>query len=174
MKKTILLIALLLGTLQAHAQLFPIADVNNNHYEIGFQGGVIGLGKELTLAGFGINATIWGAYIDFLLNGAQHASSKEVGEWRDNQGIAIHVGYQIPITRYVRIIPLVGYGEINEGITNGYKYSVDKNGIHNSYKADWRHGGFDAGGSVCVNIGFVSFYVTGTIWSVSGGVGIEF
>ena len=174
MKKIILVLALVLGTIAANAQIFPIAKVNNHHYEFGFQGGAIGIGKEFTRAGFGINATAWGVYIDFLLHGAEHSTTTQVGEWEDTQAVAIHLGYQIPITQHVRIIPLVGYGEINSGITNGYKYSVDKNGIHNSYKANWRHGGFDAGGSLCINFGFVSAYLTGTIWSVSGGIGFAF
>lgn len=174
MKKIILAIALLCGTFAANAQVFPIAKVNNHHYEIGFQGGAIGLGKEFVLGGFGFNVTVWGVYFDMLIHGAEHAGSTKLGPWNDKQGIALHLGYQIPITEWLRIIPLVGYGEINEGITDGSQYTIDKNGIHNRYRATWRHGGFDAGGALCFNFKFVSVYLTGSIWSVSGGVGFAF
>ena len=174
MKKFLLVLVLLFGALVSHAQIFPVADVNNHHYEVGFQGGAIGLGKELTLAGFGFNLTVWGVYFDLLINGAEHAGSTKVGTWNDNQGVAVHLGYQIPITQWLRVIPLVGYGEINTGITDGRDYTIDKNGVHNRYRATWRHGGFDAGGSLCFNIKYVSIYLTGTMWSVSGGVGFAF
>lgn len=140
----------------------------------GFQMGTIGLGKEFTLFGFGFNFTYKSIYVDFLVNGAEHGSSSQVGTWNDNQGIAVHLGYKVPINEKLSLIPMIGYGEINEGITNGYKYSADENGIHNSYSATWRHGGLDLGASAVLNMGKYDIYLTGTLWSVSAGIGVSF
>lgn len=175
MKKTLLLIIVLSSVVwSSQAQKATISEVNNRHYEIGVQLGSVGIGRDLTLFGFGINATIWGVYIDFLLNGAEHHSSKKVGHWNDNQGVVLHIGYQLPITKHFRIIPMIGYGEVNEGVTDGYNYNIDENGVHNSYKATWRDKGVDVGASAVFHFGMLNIYATGSLWSVYGGLGIEF
>lgn len=173
MRKTLVLIVFFITGLSVMAQS-RIAEVNNNKYAIGIQFGEVGIGKSQTLFGGGINAIIWGVYVDFLLHPNAHHSSTEVGTWHDKQGIATHIGYQIPFSKTFRIIPMIGYGEVNEGITDGSDYSIDGSGVHNKYHATSRDGGFDFGAAFVLNFGILNIYATTTYWSLSAGVGIEF
>lgn len=67
MRKTLVLIVFFITGLSVMAQS-RIAEVNNNKYAIGIQFGEVGIGKSQTLFGGGINAIIWGVYVDFLLH----------------------------------------------------------------------------------------------------------
>ena len=180
MKKTILVLAILLGSISANAQWLPVGEVNFKHYGVGFQAGALGLGKEVTRFAIGANVLAYGVYMDFLYSAPQHAHDPKVTLWDDNSGYAIHVGYQIPILTFLRVIPIIGYAEVNKGITDGTKYSYDYSVtdkrwvINNEYTKTWDDGGFDAGGSVVLNIGKVNVFVTGTMSSVYGGVGVAF
>ena len=186
MKKTILALAILLSSLAAHAQVFPFREVNFGRYSIGFQGGVMGVGKEFTLGAFGFNVMLHGLYLDFSYNAPEHITARAFNTWNDNEGFAFHIGYQIPITEFIRVIPLVGYGEINTGVTNGYEYTFNNNYNYsysynnndkaqgsNKYHKEWQHGGFDAGASIVLNLGPINFLVTGTIWGFYAGVAFE-
>lgn len=180
MKKMILAVALLLTGMTANAQWFPFRDVNTTHYGVGFHGGALGLGKEVTRAAFGVNALAYGVYLDFLYNSPQHRHDPKMDVWNDSSVFSLHIGYQIPILEFLRIIPIVGYAEVNKGVTDGTQYSYEYSSgskqwlVYNKYTKEWKDGGFDAGGSLVVNIGPVNIFVTGTMSSVYGGVGVEF
>ena len=180
MKKTLLALAILLFSITANAQWFPFDDVNRNFYGGAIQGGALGLGKEVTRAAFGANVLAYGVYLDVLYCGPQHAHDPKKDVWDDSSGFSLHAGYQIPILEFLRVIPLVGYAEVNRGVTDGTDYSLDYNSsskqwlIRNKYTKNWKDGGFDAGGSVVINIGPVNIFLTGTMCSVYGGIGAEF
>lgn len=173
MKKLLVLAFLFVIVFSAKGQS-RIAEVNNNKYAIGFNLGAIGIGKSQTLFGFGFSGTIWGVYIDFLLHPNEHGTSTKVDKWNDEQGIATHIGYQIPISKHFRIIPMIGYGEVNKGVTDGSDYSISGGSVHNNYHATSRDGGFDFGTALVLNFGMLNIYATGTLWSLSAGIGIEF
>lgn len=179
--RRILLLCLLLGTMasvRAGAQSFFSRAWEENQYTgaVGVQGGVIGIGKPIQLGGFGINFTFWGFYLDFLVNGAEHSSSQTSDSYEDNQGAAIHVGYQLPINDWFRVIPLIGYCEVNQGITDGSSYSYNEQGSRqNSYSATARSGSFNFGASAVFHpFDHINFYLTGTLYSVYAGIGYEF
>lgn len=180
MKKTVLSLAILFSCLTASAQWFPFADVNFGHAGIAFQGGALGLGKEVTRAAFGANLLVYGVYIDALYAGPQHKHDPKLDTWDDNNAISVHLGYQIPIIEYVRIIPIVGYAQVSKGITDGTDYNVEYSTssrswlVNNKYTKTWKEGYFDAGGSIVVNIGPANIFLTGTMCSVYGGIGVEF
>ena len=180
MKKIVLALAILLSGITAKAQIFPFAEVDFGHFGIAFQAGAIGIGKEVTRAAFGANLLAYGVYLDFLYAGPQHKSDPKVDIWNDSSGYSVHLGYQIPITEYLRIIPFAGYAEVNRGVTDGTDYSYEYSttnkrwNVNNKYTKDWRAGGFDAGGSLVINIGPANIFLTGTMSSAYGGIGVEF
>lgn len=181
MKKIFLAMVILLGSVTANAQnWFPVADVNAHHFGFGIQGGSLGMGKEVTRAAFGANFLAYGIYLDCLYASPQHRSDPKMAVWDDNSGFSIHLGYQVPILEWLRIIPIIGYAEVSKGTTDGtdynYEYSTSSHRwiINNKYTKTWKDGGFDAGGSLVVNVGPVNIFVTGTMCSVYGGIGVEF
>ena len=180
MKKTLIVLTILFSSLSAKAQFFPFQEVNFGHMAVGIQGGAVGIGKEFTKAAFGANVLGYGVYVDFLINTPEHRYTRERNKWHDDMALSFHAGYQIPITEMFRIIPLVGYSEINTGTTDGYDRSTTYDEkqhrwiVRNHYTKEWKHGGFDAGAALVVNLGRININVNGTLWGVYGGIGFEF
>ena len=181
MKKALLTLAILFTCISANAQWFPFKDVNIGHFGMGIHGGVLGLGKEVTRAAFGANALVYGVYLDVLFNEPEHLHVPKPEVWKDDtQAFSIHIGYQIPILEYLRIIPIVGYAEVSKGDTDGtaftvgYSNNTNRWGVRNFFTKKWSDGSFNAGGSVVANLGPVNVFVTGTMCSVYGGLGLEF
>lgn len=46
--------------------------------------------------------------------------------------------------------------------------------LHNNYSATWHNGSIDVGAAAVLNMGKYDIYLTGTLWSVSAGVGVSF
>lgn len=176
MKKLLLTLVILLAGLSARAQVFPFGEVNTNTYTVGFQMGAVGMNQNYSLFAAGANMTIWGLYLDFLVHEAEHRYTYHRGFWDDNRAYSMHVGYQIPITRWLRIIPMLGYGEVSGGVTNSYdtRYDYREDSWVNHYEPDWRTYGLDPGASLVLNFGIVNLYLTATQWSACAGIGIEF
>ena len=104
MRKTrfiIFAMLLALGCNSANAQMFNFAD-NNHHFTLGLQ-----LGQA-------------GVYVDFLCAGPKHRNDHHVNSSRpsDHEAFAINVGYQIPVTSWLRIAPIIGYCQTNHGYTD--------------------------------------------------------
>ena len=181
MKKIFLAMVILLGCLTANAQnWFPVGEVNAHHFGFGIQAGSLGMGKEVTRFGLGANLLAYGVYLDGLYSAPEHRSDPKMGVWDDSSAFSVHIGYQVPILEWLRIIPIIGYAEVSRGTTDGtdynYEYSTSSHQwiINNKYTKSWKNGGFDAGGSLVVNLGPVNLFVTGTMSSVYGGIGVEF
>ena len=179
MKKTILALVILFSCITANAQWFPFGEVNVNHYGIAFQGGALGLGKDVTRAAFGANLLVYGVYLDALYASPQHRNDPKMSVWDDNSAFSIHLGYQIPVLEFLRIIPFAGYANFSKGVTDGRDYSYEYSTtskrwmVNNKYTKDWQKGYFDAGGSIVINLGPVNIFLTGTMCSVYGGIGLE-
>lgn len=122
----------------------------------------------------GINLSIWGIYADVFFSPAAHTDDTGVDTWEDDQGIATHIGYQIPIRRWLRLIPVVGYCKVSEGETDGSDYYINDSGVHNAFTANWSEGGVDFGGLMVLHFGIINIYLGGTTSSAYGGVGFEF
>ena len=106
MKTKIILFAVLLAFVgnSANAQFLSLAN-NNSRLTIGFQLGETGWHTDYAGLGWGVSASICGFYADFLLRGPQHRYDKHVNQdiWHDDEAYTINVGYQIPITSWLRI-----------------------------------------------------------------------
>lgn len=126
MKKLILVFTLVLFTLGAKAQVFDFSS-NTGRIEAGINIGQAGSFTEYAHVGFGANLCIYGIYVDWLKAEPEHKFSDTVSDtkWNDTSAFCINAGYQLPVFSWLRLLPLVGYAQTNEGITDGTKLRVD-------------------------------------------------
>ncbi len=122
MRKTrfiIFAMLLALGCNSANAQMFNFAD-NNHHFTLGVQLGQAGVNTDYSGFGWGISTSLYGVYVDFLCAGPKHRNDHHVNSSRpsDHEAFAINVGYQIPVTSWLRIAPIIGYCQTNYGYTD--------------------------------------------------------
>ena len=177
MKIIIVLIMFVVICVQGHAQLFQGEGFKaNKGYEIGFIGGVLGVYDDLSYGAIGLNFTAYGIYVDFLGFPRAHESSTDVDKHENEKtSFGAHLGYQFPLTKWLSIIPIVGYSTVKNGTTDGSNYKINKNtGITNSYYVKDKNDGFDYGGALCFNIKSVRLYAVGTRFGLYGGIGFSF
>ena len=104
---------------------------------------------------------------------SKHGSDVDVDVWDDDKALTCHLGYQVPLTNWLRIIPMVGYAYDVTGTTDGHDWSYN-NGIHNKFNIDEKVEGFDYGAAVVFNINHVNIQGTYTKYNWYIGIGYEF
>ena len=141
MKKILLLITVLYSTscfsqYQSQVKSSSTFEYANKSFDMGIIGGVIGVQDDYSYGALGFNMTLYGIYADFMGWPKAHEDDVRVDKWHDKSSIAYHVGYQIPLMKYLRIIPIVGYAKVEEGTTNGWDWTVGYGGIVNKFTAE--------------------------------------
>ena len=126
MKRLIISLVLLSVTVCAHAQLFDFSS-NNNRYEIGLNLGQMAFNTQYVRFGMGVNTLAWGVYLDLNMTAAQHKFDRKFSDtqWNDDEFFNINLGYQIPILPWIRVMPLLGYAQTTEGITDASTINID-------------------------------------------------
>ena len=126
MKRLVISLALLSVALCAHAQIFDFSS-NNNRYEAGLNLGQMAFNTPYARFGVGMNTLAWGVYLDFNMTAPQHKFDRKIGDtrWNDDAFFNINLGYQIPVLPWFRIMPLLGYAQTNEGITDASTFNVN-------------------------------------------------
>ena len=104
----------------------------------------------------------------------RHGSDVRVEKWDDDEALTFHVGYQIPIQKWLRITPMVGYAHNATGTTNGYNWSANSNGIHNKFEAEDSFSEFDYGAQLTFNINRINLLGTLTRYNWYVGISVEF
>ena len=135
MKKLIAIAMLLSSAFLADAQVFDFSS-NNGRLEGGFVAGLAGYGTKYQGLGSGVSLTVYGAYLDYIQYGPQHRYSSVITdtEWDDTMALSLNVGYQVPVLPWLRVMPVVGYTQTNEGKTKGNEVDVD---VDDSFS--WHH-----------------------------------
>ena len=145
MKKVVLIAVLFsMVTLSAKAQWF---DFSQNAYDatVGVNLGMVGyhMGnsqaeKNLAGFGFGVSASLVGFYADFIYQNPEHRWDRKVTqvEYDDHTALAINVGYQIPVSSWLYVTPLIGYSNETTGKTLGNSIGIDveRRSIYHEYK----------------------------------------
>ena len=182
MKKALLAAALLLVSFGAKAQLFDFSN-NNDRYELGINIGQAGSFSEYANFGMGLNTVVWGVYVDFLKADAQHKYDNHVTDtqYNDTEAFSINVGYQIPILRRIRIMPLVGYSQTNEGVTDCSTVNISGGESSATMYHDYdvtpgsRRHYFNFGGGISIQpCRWFSINAVVTANAIYGGIGIDF
>ena len=66
---------------------------------------------------------------------SSHENDMGVDKWSDKMTTVVHIGYQIPIVKNLRFIPVIGYAKIAYGTTDGSDYTISDSGIvHNKFQ----------------------------------------
>lgn len=185
MKKVFILIALISVAVSASAQKMFDFESNTMRLEAGLNIGQAGSFTPYARWALGANLLAFGVYVDYLKAEPQHkyADAGEISDakWDDTVAFCINAGYQIPILKWLRIMPLVGYAQTNEGITDGSKLRVDADedsiDFYHPYKVTegTRTHYFNYGGGVSVQpCKWFSINLCATRTALYGGVGINF
>lgn len=181
MKRLILSLVLLSVAVCAHAQLFDFSS-NNNRYEAGLNFGQMALNTQYARFGVGLNTLAWGVYLDLNMTAAQHKFDRKIGDtqWNDDEFFNINLGYQIPILSWIRVMPLIGYAQTNEGITDASTFNVnpgeDLSSWYHTYTVTpgSRVHSFNYGGGVSVQpLKWFSINFAYTRYAVYGGFAID-
>lgn len=124
----------------------------NRNVAFGGHFGAIGQAQDLGLQIYVFNLSVYGFYFDIGLYPQDHASDVRVDVWDADQAFLCHFGYQLPISKYFTITPLIGYANDETGYTDGGQWYADDRGIHNKFVEEYSVGGFDYGAQVSVDI----------------------
>lgn len=126
MKKTLILVASLLISFSAGAQQLFDFNNNNGRLEVGLIIGKAGMTTPYEAWGPGASLVAWGFQLDYLQAGPEHKYDHHVTDtkWNDKVAFTINAGYQIPVLSWLRITPIVGYSQTNDGITDGSTMNV--------------------------------------------------
>ena len=181
MKKLIVLATLLSFTVCANAQMFDFSS-NVHRYEVGFNLGQMATGTPYARMGFGVNALAWGFYLDFNKVPAQHKFDGKFSDrmWEDDESFSINAGYQIPVLRWLRIMPVIGYGQTNEGLTDASTINVEtgenSSTVYHTYTVDpaSRVDYFNYGGGISIQpLKWFSVNFVYTRFAYYGGIAIN-
>ena len=165
MKKLIFLFILLSSVLSINAQYksFDFCDHLKN-IDFGLEVGAVETPsyKESNNYKFsyGLSVSIFGFYADWVGNIRNHKRDVRVDKWDDSYSGVWHVGYKVPICKYISITPLCGQWYGSSGITNGYDWKVDNYGIVNHYENKGTITNFDYGAKIEVMINSKYWYGT--------------
>ena len=136
---------------------------------IGTSGHHQGITKVIAL----MSVSYKGFYFDIGGMPAIHSSDVRVDKWNDSRAFLTHIGYSVPVASFLRITPLVGYSMTESGITNGYDWRYDSNGIYNKFEKADDANGFDYGGQLTININRFNIHATYTKYSWYFGIGFD-
>lgn len=170
--RLIFLSLFLTATLTSKAGGLPVRSVNRSG-NLSLIGAYVGYNSDISYGAIGVSATISGFYFDAMGMGRMHGDDVRVDKWNDKRCFLCHVGYQIPFTKQLRFIPVVGYAYISKGTTDGYDWSVSNSGIYNSYSSDHKISKFDYGGIVSLHIRSAVVNVGVTRAAIYAGIGFE-
>lgn len=170
MKKVALaLLAMSISFSVLAADLFPFEEVNHK-WNLSLLGGYNHKGK-VGLAGWGL--TVRGFHLTIGGTTSSHKHDMGVDTWKEKASFLFHAGYQIPIVRSFRVIPVVGMAGIGEVTTDGSDYEIDGTTVENKVSSDLKYK-LDYGAHFVYNHRKLIVKVCATRYTVAGGIGLEF
>ena len=181
MKRLIISLVLLSATVCAHAQFFDFSS-NVHRYEMGLNFGQMAFNTQYARFGMGMNLLAWGVYLDFNKTDAQHKYDGKFSDtqWNDDEFFNISLGYQIPILRWFRVMPLVGYAQTNEGITDASTINIktgeESSSVYHTYTVTpgTRVHYFNFGGGISIQpLKWFSINFAYTRYAIYGGFAID-
>ncbi len=182
MKRALLTIILSLTALAAaNAQCFDFS-LNNGRYEAGINFGEIATTTSYSRLALGGSLMAWGVYLDITTAPPQHRYDNRVSDtkWNDDKVVLINAGYQVPVLKWLRIMPLIGYMQTNEGVTDASSLRVEGDEssvtLYHPYRVTpgSRNHYFNFGGGISIQpLKWFSINMMYTRYSIHGGIGIS-
>jgi outer membrane receptor protein involved in Fe transport len=181
MKKILVSLSLLLVAAGANAQWFDFSN-NNGRYETGLNIGKAGYTTPYEGLTLGFNIVAWGVSLNVIKEGPQHRYDDTVDntQWNDHVALNIDLGYQIPVLKWLRIMPVAGYCQTNEGITDASKLYADSDesgiSLYHPYKVTRgsREHYFNYGAGISIQpIKWISLTATYSRYAFYAGVNLD-
>lgn len=171
MKKFTLLFLMSLCALTSSAvEWFPFHEVNHK-WNLSLNGGYSPSGHVPL---YGIGVTVRGFHLTIGGLGSTHENDIDVGTWNEKSSCMIQFGYQIPIVKSVRVVPVIGIAGVGEVHTDGYDYDIGQSGnVQNKVINDLKYK-FDYGARVVFNHRKLIINLAASRYTLSGGIGLEF
>lgn len=171
MKQLLVILCTLLAAVHINAtDWLPIREVNNRRINLSLNGGWH-IGSHVALMGFG--ATVYGAHITIGGVGNCKMAPEEVAKGRTTASAMIQAGYQIPIVKSFRVIPVLGTaatGKVVFDMTDAHLRKADEQ-QKTRLKMQYR---FDYGVHLVYNYRKLIVNAAVTRYTLFAGVGIEF
>ena len=153
-----------------------------NRLEMGVNFGQVASFSDYARLCFGGNVLYNGIYVDFLHAYPEHRFDHQVTDtqWNDTSAFCINAGYQFPILSWLRLMPLVGYCQTNEGVTDGSSVNISTDGDNTTWYHTYRvtpgtrvHK-FNYGGGVSIQpLKWFSINLIATRNAIYGGIGLD-
>ena len=193
MKRTVSIIATLLCSAGLFAQsgggafiekeyhLFDFT-LNATRLEAGLTLGEVGSFTERARFGMGAYVLYNGFYLDFIKAEPQHKYYSHVTDdmWNDNCAFGIDAGYQIPVFGWLRIMPVLGYTQTNEGVTDGSSVNISAGDETTTWYHDYtvtpgsRLHYFNFGGGLSIQpCKWFSINLVASRYALYGGIGLD-
>lgn len=171
MKKITILLCLLTIAFSGNAtDWFPFSKVNHN-WNISVNGGYSPTGRVPL---YGIGITVRGFHLTIGGLASTHVHDIRVDTWNEESSCMLQLGYQIPIARSLRLIPVIGITGVGEVHTDGWDYDIGPSGtIYNKVTNDLKYK-FDYGARIVFNHRKLIINLAASRHTLSGGIGLEF
>ena len=193
MKRIFFVVALMLFAMGAAAQSgggaflekdFKLFDfpLNTKRLEFGFNVGQAGSFTDRHGFAMGGSLLVGGFYADFLHADPKHKYDRRMMDvmWDDTSAYCINFGYQVPVLKWLRIMPLVGYAQTNAGVTDGSTLYTTSNDDGTSWYHKYkvtpgsREHFFNYGGGLSFQpCKWFSVNLIGTRTAIYGGIGFD-
>ena len=168
-------------SLSKEIKLFDF-QLNTKRFEAGLNIGQVASFSEYARFTLGANVLIGGVYVDFMSADPEHKYGPSSDtKWNDHMAFCINAGYQIPVLKWLRVMPLIGYAQTNDGITDASKtyWDYDEDSAVSTYHPYKVTPGsrlhyFNYGGGLSIQpCKWFSINIVGTRHAIYGGIGIN-
>ena len=182
MKRLSIIILLLFAGIGANAQYFDFSS-NSGRIEAGLILGLPGYTTPYQGLTLGATAVVWGWTVHFIKKGPQHQYDTSVSDtkWNDSVAVNVDLGYQFPVLKWLRIMPVAGYCQTNQDVTDGTRLSweTDSDGggsLYHPYRVTpgSREHYFNYGGGISIQpIKWFSLNAVYSRYAVYGGISLN-
>lgn len=169
MRRIITIIALLFYVSVFANEWFPFGDVNHK-WNVSINGGYSPTGR---VALYGIGCTIRGFHLTIGGLGSTHEHDINVDTWNEDASFMMQAGYQIPVIKSFRLIPVIGITGIGEAQTDGWDWSIQNDRVNNKVTMNLKYK-FDYGIHAVFNHRKLIINFGVTRYTLLGGIGVEF
>lgn len=127
-------------------------ETNIKEKAFGLTLGVVGWQDYQPTPAIGFSLQFFGVYFDLMGLPINHRDDVGTETWIDETSFAAHIGYQLPITKTVRIIPIIGAADCGTVTVNGAQWHFENGHIVNDTKYNGDGGGgLDYGGILVIH-----------------------
>lgn len=129
------------------------------------------------VAAMQMSLSVYGIYFDASFNvEGNHSGNTGLGQYYGNKTSSWHLGYSLPVCKWLKIIPVVGMSKWAEGYYDGSDWHLSHSGISNKFvQVGYSYNAVDFGVvfnfTVCK---FINIYTNFELHNVGVGIGFSY